>query len=270
MGEDEQQRDRHHDLRRHQREQHQEVRAARAAPAPAGQPDRQQDAERRRDHHVERRQLQALRERVRVGRRRGRPRGRGPPSPPAGRESLPDAARAAVVEREAASRSGPGRAPRRCRARSSARGSAAGPRGSRASCAAAGRPARAGDGGRGGHARSLLRRPRGRLDVVEHQDREDRHQRAPAPRRGLLRAALEERLICCRACLVWASRRSGRSACSSRRTSAGRSGPSREDAPARAAAGSRAGRSGTGTRRGRAPPPAGSCRSGRGRRTPAG
>ncbi len=51
---------RHHDLGRHQRHQHQDVGGARAAAAPAREADREQHAERRRDHHVEPGELEAV------------------------------------------------------------------------------------------------------------------------------------------------------------------------------------------------------------------
>ncbi len=97
--EDEQQRHRHHDLGRDEREQHQEVHRPRAVAAPARQPDRQADAERHGDQHVEPRQLQALLEGA-AHRRIVEDRLVRVAPVPAGREALPDAARATVVERE--------------------------------------------------------------------------------------------------------------------------------------------------------------------------
>ena len=64
LGEDQQQRDRHRQLRRRQRHQHQEVGGPRTAAAPAREPDREQDAERRRDRDVQQGELEAVRDGV--------------------------------------------------------------------------------------------------------------------------------------------------------------------------------------------------------------
>ena len=98
LQEQEEQRDAHHDLGRHERQQHQRVDRAGAAPAPALQPERERDAERRRDEHAENAEEQRVLERAlqrRVVEDAARRAGE-----PAEREALPGRAGAAVVERE--------------------------------------------------------------------------------------------------------------------------------------------------------------------------
>ena len=53
LEEQQQQRDAHHDLRRHERQQHDRVDRAAAGAAPALQAERERDAERRRDEHAD-------------------------------------------------------------------------------------------------------------------------------------------------------------------------------------------------------------------------